>query len=333
MKKYLLLFSFLIPFFAFQSVQAQQSDVTVFSEDGDPFFLVVNGIRQNDQAQTNVKVTGITATSNSAYRLKVIFEDKNKNDINKTLYPESGVEMVMMIRYKAKKDAYVLRIAGMNELPPANNAPAPIVYRTTAPPVQSGTSVVVTEQTTTTTTGGNNNGENVSINMDMNVDGFGGSISINANDGTGGTNMSSSSSVTTTTTTTTTSSGSMSGSMGGTASGTADNVYHMPGYNGPIGCSWPMAEADYQSAQSSVRSKDFEDSKLRIAKQIFNSNCLTSAQVKGIMMLFDFEDSKLNFAKYAYGRTYDIGNYYKVNDAFEFESSIDELDAYIQSQR
>ncbi len=39
------------------------------------------------------------------------------------------------------------------------------------------------------------------------------------------------------------------------------------------------------------------------------------------------------FTAIAYGRTYDIGNYYKVNDAFTFESSIDELNGYINAYR
>ena len=47
------------------------------------------------------------------------------------------------------------------------------------------------------------------------------------------------------------------------------------------------------------------------------------------MMAFDFEDTKLQFAKYAYGHTYDINNFYMVNDAFEFESSIEELNRAI----
>jgi hypothetical protein len=48
-----------------------------------------------------------------------------------------------------------------------------------------------------------------------------------------------------------------------------------------------------------------------------------------MMGQLDFEDTKLQYAKFAYNKTYDIGNYYKLNDAFDFSSSIDELNAYI----
>ena len=122
-----------------------------------------------------------------------------------------------------------------------------------------------------------------------------------------------------TTTTTTTTGGGNAG----------PDHYVMPGYSGPIGCPWPMDEGQFSNAQRSVSSKDFEDSKLTVARQITGANCLTADQVRRIMGEFDFEDSKLEYAKFAYDKTYDIGNYYMLNDAFDFESSIDELNEYI----
>jgi len=115
-----------------------------------------------------------------------------------------------------------------------------------------------------------------------------------------------------------------------TTTGTVEpDHYVMPGYSGPIGCPWPMDEGQFSNAMRSVSSKDFEDSKLTVAKQITGANCLTAAQVKRIMDQFDFEDTKLEYAKFAYDKTYDIGNYYQLNDSFDFESSIDELNSYI----
>jgi hypothetical protein len=114
-----------------------------------------------------------------------------------------------------------------------------------------------------------------------------------------------------------------------TTTGGGQDHYVMSGYSGAIGCPWPMEEGEFADAQRSVSSKDFEDSKLTIAKQITGSNCLTADQVKRMMGAFDFEDSKLEYAKFAYGKTFDMNNYYKLNDAFDFESSIDELNEYI----
>jgi len=105
----------------------------------------------------------------------------------------------------------------------------------------------------------------------------------------------------------------------------------VPGYNGSIGCGFPMSDQNFSSLKNSISSKDFEDARLSVAKQGIKSNCLVVSQVKEIIMLFDLEETKLEFAKDAYFHTYDIGNYYQLNDAFEFELSVEELNEYINS--
>jgi hypothetical protein len=50
------------------------------------------------------------------------------------------------------------------------------------------------------------------------------------------------------------------------------------------------------------------------------------------MGLFSFEDSKLDYAKYAYDFCFNQGDYYEVNEAFTFESSIEELNHYLESK-
>lgn len=298
-----------------------QSNLVFFAEQGEKFYVMLNGIRQNAEAETNVKITDLPQPY---YKVKIIFEDESLEQIDKTVNFNQGMETVFNIK-KNRKGAYVLRWQSETPLAQAP-APAPsqsvVTYTTTAPAV----SMSVTETTTTTTTssGGGNASENVSVGI--NVDGVGMNMNVNISDPymTGSTQTSSSTSYSTTTTTTTT-------STGGAVASQPDH-YEMPGYNGKIGCNWPMSDADFRSAKSSIQSKSFADSKMTMAKQVLNSNCMTSAQVKEVMQTFDFEDDKLEFAKYAYGYTYDIGNYYKVNDAFDFESSIDELNQYIQGR-
>lgn len=48
---------------------------------------------------------------------------------------------------------------------------------------------------------------------------------------------------------------------------------------------------------------------------------------------FTFEANKLEIAKKCYSQTYDIGNYFKVNDVFTLESSVEELNNYIESKK
>lgn len=109
-------------------------------------------------------------------------------------------------------------------------------------------------------------------------------------------------------------------------------VEYVPGYNGPYGCAQPMNAAGFAAAKSSIQDADFENTKMSTAKTIVGANCLTTDQVAEICSLFDFENSKLEFAKFAYTKTYDKGNYFKVNKVFEFDSSKEELNKFIQGK-
>jgi hypothetical protein len=84
--------------------------------------------------------------------------------------------------------------------------------------------------------------------------------------------------------------------------------------------------------RSTIESSSFEDSKMTVAKQATRSKCMTAAQIKQIMGLFTFEESKLDYAKFAYDYCYDVDNYYILNDAFTFSSSIDELNDFIEGR-
>lgn len=365
MKKLFLLFSLSLA--ALAGANAQTNNLVVYSEDGQKFYLILNGIKQNDKAQTNVKVTGLNQPT---YKAKVIFEDTKIPDCNGNIQfmwaaeELKDAEMVWVVK-KDKKGAYKLKAQSQTSIASAPKDPNQVVYvytTTTPQPVNNTT-------TSTTTTTGTNTGTSTGVNIGVNADGTGFNMNVNVTDPTM-TGTGTSTSTTTTTTTTTSSSTTVNGTTTGSSSsttttnGTGGNVnmnvnvndgnwnpntgnpqhgtdpvpnnntgtYVMPGYTGPIGCAWPMSDADFASAKKSIESKSFEDSKMTLAKQVFNSNCMTSSQVKEIMMLFSFEASRLDFAKYAYGKTYDQGNYYKVNDAFQFESSIDELNEYIKKK-
>lgn len=109
-------------------------------------------------------------------------------------------------------------------------------------------------------------------------------------------------------------------------------VNPLPGYTGPIGCKPVIGEDDFARAKASIDKAGFAETKMTIAKQVASANCLLTRQVIDVMDLFSFESDKLEFAKFAYERTYDLGNYYKVNDAFKFSGSIDELSKYIEGR-
>ncbi len=322
MKKITLLLTITLLGFTFAFSQIK-TNLVFFTEHGEHFSVVLNGILQNAKPETNVKVTDLIAPS---YKVKIIFNDSNIGDIDKNLIFNQGTETTLVIK-KNKKGIYVIRY--MNEVPIAQALPPAqgqsVIIYTTVPPSTS----VTYSQTTTTVNAGNNNlspsSGNVSAGININDPDLGVNLNINV----GGSNTETITSATTTTTTTTT-------TTGGTQIVPVQpqqhpNVYVLSGYTGPIGCPYPMSPQEFESVQQSIASKSFDDTKLKIAKQVISSNCLLSSQVKRIMLLFDFEDTRLDLAKYSYGYTYDIGNYYQLNDAFTFESTIDELNDYINN--
>jgi hypothetical protein len=323
---------------------AQNYNFVVFSMDGDAFTVIVNGERMNTSPVTNLKVTDLVQPSN---KVKIIFAEAGKNPIEKTVYGEPAMEYTMEVK-KDKKGEMVMRLVSQVALAQAAPAPASqtVVVWGAPAPVATTTTVVKEETITTTsgvvpvngagtsvTTSETSTGGSDNFSMNMNVDGMSMNVNINAgengmgttiNDGSGTTTMGTDVAViSTTTTTTTTTSGGWTDPSGGavaTTQNTAGNCYG-------------MSEYDFTSLQNSITSKTFEDSKMTTAKQALRSNCMTADQVKATMGLFTYEENKLDFAKFAYDYCPDKQNYYKVNDAFGFETTIEELDQYIQSKR
>jgi hypothetical protein len=87
----------------------------------------------------------------------------------------------------------------------------------------------------------------------------------------------------------------------------------------------------FENLRAAILNASFESDKLRIAKRGINGRELSANEVSEIMNCFSFESTRLKFAKFAYNRTFDQENYFMVNNAFNFSSSIDELYNYIGS--
>ena len=326
MKK-LIILSFLSLMFA--QVNAQLSNVILFTENGERFTAILNGVRQNNEPETNIKITGLNA---EFYKLKVIFESSALGEKNFNLAIELGMESTYVIK-KNNKGEFVLRFMSSVVMAQApRNVPEQAVVAYHVNPVATPTQTSQTISTTTTTTsqGSNVDPGSVNMNMGVNVDGMGGGISINVSGMDEGMGNSSSTVHTQTTTTTTTT---VSGAHTPTPTPPPTQVVYLPGYSGQVGCPVPMSKQDFSDLNATISSKTFEETKFTIAKQVLNDRCLFVSQVKEIILQFTFEQTRLDFAKYAYDRTYDVGNYFKVNDTFTFESSTEELNDYIDSRR
>ncbi|HQV52069.1 MAG: DUF4476 domain-containing protein [Flavobacteriales bacterium] len=317
------------------SCLAQTTDLVFFTDDGSKFTLTVDGDVKNAQAASRVVATGIRTETPV---IMINFEDAAQPAFKKSGYFTLGKEYTLMITNN-KKGERVLRMTGEAGLGTAAKLPSPDPSNF----VEDGPNGVVNEGrtiengsqqiTTTVIEGSSSDGTGENVRIDMGVNGVDFNMNVGVTEGSG-------SSTTTQTTTMTTTTTTVTNSNTATPSYPVEPVspvpeppiYHMPGYTGPIGCGWPMSPTEYADAKTSIESKSFEETKMTTAKQVGRDRCFTAEQVKGIMNTFSFEDTKLEFAKYAYERTYDIGNYYKLNDAFSFESSIEELNEYTQGR-
>jgi len=325
------LFLLSIVIFVMNSLNAQNCEAIFFNQDGNKFQIILNGVLQNSDYETNVKVTDLSFQA--SYKVTIKFENNQFNDVLKTVYM---VDQNTQYTYNIKKNGkgiYVLRMASavpIAQAPKSNPTQSVIVYSTPPLTTSSITSTTTTTSTTSNISNENNLDGNDNVSMGVNVGGVGMNVNVNVNDGVANTGTATTS-TTYSETTTTTSTISSTPNEPNESVVPEEQHYVMTGYNGPIGCPYPMSDENFNSAKKSIASKSFSDSKLTLAKQITNSNCLTSDQAKQIIMLFDYEATKLEYAKFAYGH-YDIGNYYKVNDAFDFESSIKELDDFINNK-
>ncbi|HEU4719584.1 MAG TPA: DUF4476 domain-containing protein [Bacteroidia bacterium] len=121
----------------------------------------------------------------------------------------------------------------------------------------------------------------------------------------------------------------------GTGNSGCGNSYTNYGSNSGYGWNpqtyYAMSPNDFQVLKNTVSNQSFDSDKLIIAKQAVNMNHLSSQQAYELVQLMTFESTKVELAKYAYGRTVDPGNYYLVNNAFTFSSSVSDLATYINN--
>jgi len=331
------------------AIMAQSSKISVFSEDGEKFWVVINGIRQNDKPQTNVKVEGLDQPN---YKVKVIFEDDKIKAVDKSVMTRDVDDKPTYCTYslrKNKKGEMLLKMNSYQPLEEDNNMKKPedqavVTYRTDekvsnevsagGANVKVGIRVEEGEHTdfqpegmsTEIKTSGNSDGANISIQTQGGADGMQGlNVDfkvVDFKDAASGTSTTTTTKTTTTKTTTT--------KTGGQVQNTASNSSQEN--TATKGCRGPVAAADFGSMKASLAKQTFEETRLKVSKDIIKRNCFSTSQVKELMELFTFEKNKLEIAKYSYNFCTDQANYYQLNDAFTFSSSVDELTEFLNGK-
>lgn len=90
-----------------------------------------------------------------------------------------------------------------------------------------------------------------------------------------------------------------------------------------------MSQYDFNCLKNSMLNSSFDSGRLSIAKQALNHNMLSSVQVRDLMDMFSFESTRLKFAKIAFHQTIDKHRFYVVNEALIFNSSVSNLNNYV----
>ena len=142
-------------------VSFSQSNLTIFNNGGQQFYVILNGIKQNSVPMTNVSVGGI---KNGSYSVKMIFSDGKTADIDKNFFIDAPSDITTRVIFKKGKGK--LQLIGMEPTIGANTAQGVITYRPDNTAIYSDavtTQTVTTQQTTTTTNSGTTNGSNGNV--------------------------------------------------------------------------------------------------------------------------------------------------------------------------
>jgi hypothetical protein len=107
-------------------------------------------------------------------------------------------------------------------------------------------------------------------------------------------------------------------------------IVYLPNYSGHCGCQTPLLENEANQIIQTLQAAYSDSERSSMANQAIKNRCLTTDQVRRIVRLFFSENAKLAFAKFAWAYTYDIDNYYLVNQELFSQISKSTLSSYTQ---
>jgi hypothetical protein len=359
MKNLLLLLTI---FIGVNSIGQRQGDLTIYSNTGDKFYVILNGIRQNKEAETNVKVTGL---KDNYYSCKIISGSKNF-EIDKNVIVKH--DSLVTYRIVEKKGKYKLRFYSETALGTSSSEEnqtviqyhqTPVVEDNSSTSFSSNSNTGATTTTTTTTTSTtsdintieNGNGSE-SVNMNINISENGMSANVNVK-GTGieGSEMNTTTNTSTSTTlngttsieetTTTTSSGGngtttyyeeTTTTTTTTTSGNEGNIYQDQDMTVTMDMDCSTSDQDVINLKKQIEGEAFPDDQQRVANMAAKNKCMTVEQIKEVVPAFTFPDNKLSFLKAAYDNCIDKSNYYQLMDTLTFADDKAELEKFINSK-
>jgi len=338
-----------------------QSNFTVFNNNGQTFYVILNGVKQNSLPQTNVVVSGLV---NSAYSVKLIFSDGKTADINKNFFIDSPSDITTRIIFKKGKGKLQL----ISQIPtvgastgetvinyrPDNNASfsdgsvgigfignsttTTVVTETTTQQSGNGSVNIQANPTPTNSSNGNvgiqmnivdsTSGQNMGVNMSININGqvVDPNAQINTNElvpanVTISGNAPANTNSSTVITTTTT-----------TTTNSSNNVVTNTSSpsNSNVNCSKTLKNSAVFIEE--LKDQSFEDDRVEALQLALVNTCLYAADAEKIMPLFTFDANQLTVAKFMSDRLVDKENASSLAKHFSFDSTKMEYRKYISGK-
>jgi hypothetical protein len=345
-----------------------QSNLSIFNNNGQQFYVVLNGIRQNSKPETNVQVGQI---KNGSYAVKIIFADGKTPDIDKNFMIDAPYDITTRVVFK--KGQGKLQLMSME--PTQGAIQEAVVYRPTDAAVYSDAVVVNTIPSPNTTAIQTNISTNTNTNNNNTVNGTvnpSGSSNVNVqstgvNTNAAGLNMNMNVQETTTNTTVTNtdpndnvnlnmnlSVGGVNVNLNANASGTGVGTTATsvtPNIQVSSNANQTQSQAQVQTQvpaqtqghtvncaqtmnrleafKAELQDQSFEDDRLEALKLGLNKTCLTTAQAAQLLDLFSFDENRLEAAKYLSDRLTDRASAGELAKKLTFDSSKMEYRRYI----
>jgi hypothetical protein len=110
----------------------------------------------------------------------------------------------------------------------------------------------------------------------------------------------------------------------------SESYYHMPDYEGKLGCAWPVDESEHEDLLNNLKGQEIEAPMLFKIRSFVSSRCLTVDQFKPILALVEEEHEKEELAKFAYSYLYDRENFSELYSEFQYSQTVADIKRYIQ---
>lgn len=95
--------------------------------------------------------------------------------------------------------------------------------------------------------------------------------------------------------------------------------------------SYTMSSQEVDELLHAVQRQSFDDGKLAIIREALRETTLPSDDARRLINTISFDRNRIELAKYLYARVDDRQNFYRVYDALQYQSSIREVQQYVES--